>query len=139
MKKNCEAFQLINCFFAHPILIREGFENSTLKSKKIPVYWAIITTLCFKPLMSTTVFNSLMYYFTFVLCMRPRLMSKQAIMARALIYKALSLFMIKSLKTKLGRADAKAFRPSHATCGIIQRDCSQRVSLQLLLRFYLSC
>ena len=83
-----------------------------------------------------------MYYFTFVLCMRPRLMSKQAIMARALIYKSLSLFMIKSLKTKLGRADVKAFRPSHATCGIIQRlDCSSSsfcsASISLVLKYFL--
>ena len=82
--------------------------------------------LCFEPLMSTTVFNCLMYYFTFVLCMRLRLMSKQAIMARALIYKSLSLFMIKSLKTKLGRSRGGQICCGcgllPATCGIIPAD-----------------
>ena len=97
------------------------FENSTLQQKE----WSIIFKLpspgrC-PPLISVQ-FNR---FFTFVLWSPASDVSTRArLPARALIYKSLSLFMIKSLKTKLGRSRGGQICCGllPATCGIIPAD-----------------
>ena len=123
MKKNCEAFQLINCFFAPPFLIRPSLKTQHCSKKNGVSYLSYPPPARCPPLISVQ-FNR---FFTFVLWSPASDVSTRArLPARALIYKSLSLFMIKSLKTKLGRSRGGQICCGcgllPATCGIIPAD-----------------